>query len=195
MTLFYCFHSAPCVLSSRESPSVLSCAPFVMFPVLSNFFSEGFVVGSLVFPRAVLRYLTYAWLTLHTSFRLGEETPVYNFEEHPGARVPSEICSPCNLRVSPFFKVVTFPPLFLTCSTVTLKGSCLSLLVNAYTVFFSLPSKDPLNKNNTIWIQSILSFFVDFIARVLSHISFIIVNRGKWVLNLAKLFEVYFCVS
>ena len=89
----------------------------------------------------------------------------------PGARVPSELCSPCNLRVSLFFKVVTFPPLFLTCSTVILKASCLSLLVNAYTVFFSLPSKDPLNKNNTIWIQSILSFFVDFIARVLSNIN------------------------
>ena len=32
MTLFNCFHSAPYVLSSRESPSVLSCAPLVMFP-------------------------------------------------------------------------------------------------------------------------------------------------------------------
>ena len=125
----------------------------------------------------------------------GRRLPYTISRSTPRARVPSKICSLCNPRVSPFFKVVTFPPLFLTCSTVTLKGSCLSLLVNAYTVLFSLPSEDPLNKNNTIWIQSILSFFVDFIARVLSHISFIIVNRGKWVLNLAKLFEVYFCVS
>ena len=157
MTLFYCFppkDSAPCVLSSRESPSVLSCAPFEMFPVLSNVFSEGFVVGSLVFPRAVLRYLTYAWLTLHTSFRLGEETPVYNFEKHPGARVPSEICPPCNSRVSLCFKVVTFPPLFLTCSTVILKASCLSLLVNAYTVLFSLPSRRRIPSLKTIQFGS-----------------------------------------
>ena len=68
--IFYGFHSAPCVLSPRESSRVSSSAPLVMFPARSNVFSERLVVSSLVFPRAVLRSVTYSWLTLHTSFLL-----------------------------------------------------------------------------------------------------------------------------